>query len=168
MILKLSLNLPEDGTYVRIARRLCRALLEELAVVESDTDDLEILIGELCTNVVRHAQDSDGRYQVVMEFHAHHVDLTVIDTGTGFAPAEVAAPGTERPDTLSGATGARRIGGYGMSLIAALADTLEFKPTEPQGTTVHARVALHYPSSESEQKARSLDANRAEITGTMN
>ena len=155
MILNLSLNLPEDGAYVRITRRLCRTLLEELKVVEDDISDLEILIGELCTNVIRHAHDHDGHYQVISEFHADHVDLTVIETGEGFTFQDVAAPGTERPDTIGGG---QRIGGFGMGLVAALADRLEFHRTDPHGTTVQARLALHYPSDAEEQKAEALDA----------
>ena len=159
MILKLALNLPEDGTYVRIVRRLCRTLLDELGADRGDGEDLEILIGELCTNVVRHAGDHDGRYQIALEFYADHADLTVIDTGQGFAFKDVPEAGTLRPDTF-GKSG-ERFGGYGMGLVRALADKLEFRRTDPHGTTVHARVDLHYPEPENAQKAAALDAARA-------
>jgi anti-sigma regulatory factor (Ser/Thr protein kinase) len=52
MILKLSLDLPENQAYIRITRLLGRALLEHLHVVEKDIDDIELVVGELCTNVV--------------------------------------------------------------------------------------------------------------------
>ncbi len=164
MILKLALNLPEDGTYVRIVRRLCRTLLDELGADKSDREDLEILIGELCTNVLRHAGDHDKRYQVVLEFYADHADLTVIDTGEGFAFKDVPEAGTLRPDTFGNG---ERIGGYGMGLVRALADKLEFRRTDPHGTTVHARVNLHYPTLEDAQKAALLDNDcAADVTIT--
>lgn len=165
MILKLALNLPEDGTYVRIVRRLCRTLLDELGADRHDGEDLEILIGELCTNVIRHAGDHDARYQVVLEFYADHANLTVIDTGAGFAFKDVPEAGTLRPDTFG--NGGERIGGYGMGLVHALADKLEFRRTDPHGTTVHARVDLHYPVPEDAQKAVSLDDDgAADVTVT--
>ena len=156
MILKLSLTLPEDGAYVRIMRRLCRALLEDLNVIEECIGDLELVIAELCTNVIRHANDHDGRYEVHLEFHASHAEVTVIDTGQGFAFKDVPEPGTERQDTL---TGGERIGGYGMGLVRALTDRLEFRRTDPHGTTVHARLDLQYPSPEDAEKAEALDRN---------
>ena len=164
MILKLTLTLPEDGTYVRITRRLARTLLEEMRVSDADVGDLELLIGELCTNVIRHAHDHDGCYEVQLEFHADRVDLAVVDTGQGFAFKDVPEAGTARADTI---TGGERIGGFGMGLVRALADKLEFRRTDPHGTTVHARVALHYASPEDAQKAEALDQSRcAEVSVT--
>ena len=164
MILKLTLTLPEDGAYVRITRRLARTLLEDMRVSDSDVGDLELLIGELCTNVIRHAHDHDGCYEVRLEFHADRVDLTVVDTGQGFAFKDVPEAGSARPDTL---TGGERIGGYGMGLVRALADRLEFRRSDPHGTTVHAQIALHYPSTEDAQKAEALDRSPcAEVTAS--
>ncbi len=155
MILNLSLDLPEDGAYVRIARRIARTLLEELKVVDADTSDLELVIGELCTNVIRHADTESGRFRIVLLFHADRVELTVEDTGKGFSFKDVPEAGTERPDTI---IGGERIGGFGMGLVEALADHLEFRRTNPQGTTVRACIDLHYETPEDAQKAEQLDA----------
>lgn len=164
MILKLSLDLPEDGSYVRITRLIGRTLLEHLHVVDADITDLEILVGELCSNVIRHAQSSQGRFRVVQEYHADRVDLTVEDQGPGFLFKEVLPAGTERPDSL---TGGERIGGFGMGLVQALADRLEFQRTDPQGTTVQASVELHYETPTDAQKAADMDTTQAgEITMT--
>ncbi len=156
MILKLSLDLPEDGSYVQITRLLGRTLLEHLKVVEADIDDLELLVGELCTNVIRHARSSEGRYRVILEYHADRAELTVEDRGTGLTFQEVPEAGTERPDSLQGG---QRIGGFGMGLVQALADRLEFRHTDPHGTTVRADVQLHYESAAAAEKAARMDAS---------
>ena len=161
MILRLSLDLPEDGSYVRIARLLGRALLDALKVTEDDVADAEVLIGELCTNVIRHARDHDGRFQVVLEFLADRLLLTVIDTGVSFAFKDVPPAGTARPDTIGGG---ERIGGFGLGLIQALADRLTFHRTDPQGTTVRAEVMLHYQDADAAGEAARLDEqDQAEI-----
>ena len=160
MILRLSLDLPEDGEFVRITRVLGRTLLEHLQVEEGDISDLELLVGELCTNVIRHADTVHERFRVILEYHADKVELIVEDTGRGFSFKDVPEAGTERPDTLGGG---ERFGGYGMSLVRALADRLEFHRTDPQGTTVRAEVALHYQSPEAAQKAEKMERGDAQI-----
>jgi len=120
----------------------------------------ELLVGELCTNVIRHADTAHERFRVVLEYHADKVDLVVQDTGEGFSFKDVPEAGTERPDTIGGG---ERIGGYGMSLVHALADRLEFHRTDPQGTTVRAEVALHYQSPEAAKKAEAMERGDAEI-----
>ena len=154
MILKLSLDLPEDGSYVQITRLLGRTLLEHLKVVEADIGDLELLVGELCTNVIRHSQSGEGRYRVVLEYHADRVELTVEDTGSGFSFKDVPEAGTVRPDSLQGG---QRIGGFGMGLVQALADRLEFRRTDPHGTTVRAEVELHYQTEAAAERAARMD-----------
>lgn len=153
MILNVSLDLPEDGAYLRIARRIGRTLLEDLGVVGSDIDDVEFVVGELCTNVIRHAQSSDGRFLITMEYFADNVAITVEDKGIGFSFKDVREVGTVRPDF----DGQERIGGFGLDLVRQLADHLEFCRTDSVGTTVRAEKKLHYQSRAEAQHAEELD-----------
>jgi serine/threonine-protein kinase RsbW len=156
MILRLSLELPEDLEYIRITRVLGRALLEHLEAVPADIDDVEILVGELCANVVRHAQSHDDRYHVILEYFSDHVDITVRDRGEGFSFKDVPLAGTPRADFGGGV----RVGGYGLALIQSLSDRLEFRRTDPHGTTVCAEKKLHFVSEDAADAAARL--NRAE------
>jgi serine/threonine-protein kinase RsbW len=165
MILKLSLDLPEDHEYVRTTRLLSRTMLDDLRVVGEDKDDIEIIVSELCTNVVRHAHSSEGRYQLVIEYHRDEAVITVEDQGSGFVPGSSAPPGTARPDDL---TGGKKIGGFGVPLVNALSDRIKFEPTEPQGTWVQAVKALHYETREAKDRARKMDSvDGAEIQASM-
>lgn len=158
MILKLALDMPEDVGMVQVARLIARTLLSNMNVVASDVGDLELLVGELCTNVVRHAGSDEQRYRVALEFFADHVDLMVEDRGKGFSFKDVPEAGTARPDTI---TGGERIGGFGMKLVEALADRLEFYRSDSQGTTVCASVNLHYKTPDDEARAETLDTPEA-------
>ncbi len=101
MILKVSLDLPGDGTYLRIARRIGHTLLEDLGVVDQDIADIEFIVGELCTNVVRHAQTTvDSRFLVALEYHADRVAIIVEDKGVGFSSQDIRDVGATRPDRM--------------------------------------------------------------------
>ncbi len=154
MILKVSLDLPDDGTYLRIARRIGHTLLEDMGVVERDVADIEFIVGELCTNVVRHAQTlEDGRFLVVLEYHADKVVVVVEDKGVGLPSKDVREAGSPRPDR----DGSERLGGFGLGLVRLMADHIEFRSSDPHGTTVFAEKALHYKSVTEAQNAERLD-----------
>ena len=154
MILKVSLDLPGDGTYLRIARRVGHTLLEDIGVIDRDIADIEFIVGELCTNVVRHAQTlEDGRFLVTLEYHADKVVVLVEDTGIGFPFKDVREVGSARPDR----DGSERLGGFGLELVRKMADQIEFRRSDPQGTTVAAEKALHYKTLSDAQDAQRLD-----------
>ena len=154
MILKVSLDLPGDGTYLRVARRVGHTLLEDMGVTDRDIADIEFIVGELCTNVVRHAQASaDGRFIVILEYHADKVLIVVEDKGVGFAFKDVREVGTARPDR----DGSERLGGFGLDLVRQLADQIDFRKSDPQGTTVAAEKALHYKSLKDARDAERMD-----------
>lgn len=165
MILRLSLDLPEDHEYVRTTRLLSRTLLDDLKVVSEDKDDIELIVSELCTNVVRHAHSREGRYQIVIEYHRNRAVITVEDQGTGYIPEAALPPGTQRPDDL---TGGERIGGFGMPLVNALSDRLRFEPTKPQGTKVQAEKTLHYETHQARERAAKMDSKEgAELQASI-
>lgn len=157
MILRLSLDLPEDLAYVRLTRMLGRALLEHLRAVPVDIDDIELMVGELCANVVRHAQSHAGRFQVALEYHLDHVVLTVVDKGSGFSFKDIPPVGAPRADFGGGV----RLGGFGFQLVQSLADRLEFRRSDPQGTTVRAEKRLRYQTPEAAEEAARLDKSEA-------
>ncbi len=166
MIMKFALDLPEDDEYLRTTRLLSRALLEDLRVTEEDRQDVEVIVSELCTNVIRHAKSTEGRYHLVLEYHREKVVITVEDNGSGFAPEEAPPPGTYRPDELTGGT---RVGGYGVPLVQALSDRIQFELTEPQGTKVRAEKALRYETRQAEERAKKMDSSGgAAIEATLN
>ena len=162
MILRLALELPEDLTYVRITRILGRALLDFLQVEPADMDDIEILVGELCANVLRHAQSHDSKYQVMLEYFSDHVAITVEDQGPGFSFKDVPPAGTPRADFGGG----ERVGGYGMQLIQSLSDRLEFYRTDPHGTTVCAEKKLRYRTDAAAAQAEKLNASEGHASVT--
>jgi serine/threonine-protein kinase RsbW len=153
MILNISLDLPGDGSYLRIARHVGRLLLEDMGVVKDDIDDIEFVVGELCSNVIRHAKTTDGRFRVALEYFAEQVVVRVEDRGIGFSFKDVRPVGTVRPDLAGG----ERIGGFGLDLVRTLTDRLEFLRSDSQGTTVQAELLLHYKSAAEAREADHLD-----------
>jgi serine/threonine-protein kinase RsbW len=153
MILNVSLDLPGDSIYLRVARHISRTLMEDLGVVEPDIDDMEFVLGELCSNVIRHAQTTDGRFTITMQYFADKAILTVEDKGVGFAFKDVREIGTIRPDFH----GKERIGGFGLDLVRQLSDRLEFLRSDSQGTTVQAEKELHYKTKENAREAAAMD-----------
>ena len=166
MILRLTLDLPEERAYVKIIRLLGRTLLEHLRAVEQDIDEVEVVVGELCTNVIRHAHSTDGVFRVTLEYDADRVTITVEDKGPGFRFREVAPAGTERAD-FDGLP--ERIGGYGLQLVEKLSDHVEFVPTDPHGTTVRAERRLRFRTPEDASHAAHLARNGSAsgISGTL-
>lgn len=153
MILKLSLDLPDDGAYVPLTRQFGRDLLEYLKVVKEDIGDVETIITELVSNVVRHAQSSDGRFQVLLEYYADRVVIHIVDAGQGFIFRDVPESGSSRPDREGG----ERLGGFGLPLLEMMSDKLEFSRTDPQGTTVRAEKTLRYETRAAAEVASAMD-----------
>lgn len=153
MILRLSLDLPEDVTYIRTTRLLSRCLLQDIKVRLDIIRDVEMIVTELCSNVVRHAQSKDTHFLITLEYSKPQVVITVKDTGRGFSQEDVLPVGTLRPD----AGGGERYGGYGLALLEGLSDKLDFTVTEPQGTTVRVEKALHYETQGDADEAEARD-----------
>ena len=163
MILRLSLDLPEDATYVRTTRLLSRTLLEDLKVNKHDIDDVETIVAELCTNVVRHARSKETHFLISLEYYKPRVVITVTDAGEGFTPKDVAPAGTIRADFEGG----ERMGGWGLSLVEGLTDKLNFTATAPRGTTVRAEKNLHYETQGDAQEATERDrSSGGEVTAS--
>jgi len=153
MILRLSLDLPEDATYVRTTRLLSRCLLDDLNVKRTTTSDVETIVAELCSNVVRHARSKETHFLVTLEYFKPEVVITVTDTGEGFGQKDVLPIGTSRPDFGGG----ERLGGWGMALLEGLSDKLDFTATDPHGTTVRVEKRLDYETAGDAEEAAVRD-----------
>lgn len=137
MDLNLSLTLPEDYTHLPMVRRVAREVLRSFAVGDQDIDDIELLVGELATNAVRHARSGEG-FRLAIALDGDRVAVTVIDSGKGFERSRLAPPGTARGDGADGDGAPERIGGWGLPLVERIADEVEIAPNVPSGTRVRA------------------------------
>jgi len=135
---RIALTVPQDHAFIAMVREMGRTLLAHHAASAQDIDDLEAVVGELCANVTRHGRSEGGCYSVTLEHLGDRVVLTVADQGRGFDPDQVPAVGSARMDE----DGSGRHGGYGLHLVDSLVDTLEFRISEPSGTTVRAEKQM--------------------------
>lgn len=155
MILRLSLDLPEDSTYIRTTRLLSRCLLQDIKVNRQTIEDVELIVTELCSNVIRHAQSKETHFLITLEYYKPQVVITVKDAGDGFSQEGVAPVGSERTDFGGG----ERLGGWGMLLLEGVSDKVDYTETDPHGTTVRVEKTLHYETQG--------DANEAAERDTM-
>ena len=126
MILKLSLELPEEEGYLRMIRQVSRSVLETLQADHDTKNDVETIVAELCANAIVHAGGS--RFRVEIEYYKDRVAINVIDRGDGFVLEAVPEAGAER----EGRQGKPRVGGFGLFLVQSMADRLEFTPVDPR------------------------------------
>ena len=115
------LTLPARPENVAVVRQVLDALAEALALPDSVSEDMRLAVTEACTNVVRHAYtgDDDGTIDVIVQPAGDVLEVTVSDAGRGTAPS---------PDSAGP--------GLGLSLMAALADTLEVERSLESGSRI--------------------------------
>jgi len=131
--LRLALDLPLGPRYVSCLSCTARSLFESLSLPRADIDDVELILGELATNVVLHAGGTD--YHVEIEFDGGAVRVSISDRGVGFPVGRPSLPGTSRHDP-NGDSG--RFGGWGLPIVYGVADRVEILPNLPCGTLIRA------------------------------
>ena len=121
--------LPSSGTSVRIARTELTGFLRDCGVRDAVIEDAVVILSELVTNAIRHGSRAPhATLQVEWELQPSRIKLQVTDTGTGTGP--------RRPVHDAGA-----VGGRGLSIVAALADSWRLERAT-DGTTVTAYIAV--------------------------
>src|SRR5438093_5984911 len=107
----LTLTVPADSRYVTVVRALAGTLLENLGVEPEDLYDVSLVLGEACSNVVRHAYAHRSEtYTVELELTRTGIAITVTDHGRGIDPSHVRPPDPHRPN------------GWGIWLVQHIAD----------------------------------------------
>lgn len=145
MIIRMMLDLPAEATHVSLCRGLTETLLTEMGVVREDVETVELIVGEICANAVKHAYSHPGeRYEVQLDFGKDQALVTVRDHGKG------ADPRLFYRDPLE-----LREGGRGILLVQALAHRFDY--IVDNGTTINAAVKLRYKSPELAERAARLD-----------
>lgn len=114
-----------------LCRRTVRLLLEHNHVLDRDIDEVELILGELCANVIRHAYGADGgRYSVEVSIEGYLMCLSVSDRGRGFDSEALPEPSFTED------------GGMGLFLMGQFADRIEFHAADGGGSAVVATRTL--------------------------
>lgn len=127
----IALRLPRDAASVPLIRRLFDGTLRSLGVEPQIRDDIELMLSEACSNVIRHAEPSE-EYTVTAGVRDDLCVIRVIDTGDGFDPEAVRPP---KP-------GAEH--GRGLQIMRALADDVRFVNKPEDGAVVCLEKRLRY------------------------
>lgn len=131
MEISLELCLPREAASVPVTRQMLDASLDVLGVEQPIRADIQVMLTEACTNVIRHAEDSDD-FSVRAVIVDDRCLIKVLDRGNGFNPKQ-----TESPDA-----GAEH--GRGVLIMRALADHVQFSGSPEEGTLVALEKHLFY------------------------
>ena len=136
MDIAFTVHLPVDTGSVPFIRGLCRQALEHLHVEVTVIDEIALALTEACANVVQHAGDH-AEYEVAVAIDDRLCRISVVDSGNGFDPAELATRAERSPLEE----------GRGLLLMQALVDRLDFRH-ESDGrhrVTLEKRLSPHAP-----------------------
>ncbi|MBF8193262.1 ATP-binding protein [Nonomuraea sp. K274] len=127
----IALRLPRDAASVPLVRQLLDGTLRSLGVERQVCDDIELMLTEACSNVIKHAAPSD-EYTVSAAVYDHLCVIKVVDTGGGIDPLKVIDPDP----------GADH--GRGIQIMRALADHVRFTNKDRNGAVVCLEKRLRY------------------------
>ena len=118
------LSVPAVPENVAVVRHLLGAFAEALQLAPEVVDDMRLAVTEACTNVVRHAyEDRPGPIEVVIHPDDEKLEVVVSDRGRGLnGGVDGSGPG------------------LGLSLIAALADSIDLQELPTRGS----RLAMSF------------------------
>ncbi|MGP3931820.1 MULTISPECIES: ATP-binding protein [unclassified Nonomuraea] len=127
----IALRLPRDAASVPLIREMLDGTLRSLGVDPQVRDDIELMLTEACSNVIKHAAPSDD-YRVCAIVDDERCVIQVVDHGGGFDPREIVdhGPGSEH--------------GRGLQIMRALADDIRFANKHEDGAMVCLEKRLRY------------------------
>lgn len=124
-----SVLLPHEVATVALSRRALARELQECAVDRPAADDALIVLSELVSNAVRHADPlADGQIQVGWEIAAETLEIAVTDGGSASDPVADTAAMTA-------------VGGRGLDIVRRLSVDWGVR-AEPGQVTVWAAVPV--------------------------
>lgn len=133
MNLRMTLSLPRHTSTISCSRAVLAVLLSVAGTTAECREELAVIMTEACTNAVVHSS-ADSAVDISVTVEGRQCVLEVGNEGDT-AGVEI----TRRPDDPL------RIGGRGLLLMAAFADTVAFLPVAPG--QVRLRVTKHLPSA---------------------
>jgi len=105
------LTLPARPANIAIVRRVLEGVADVLDMPDEVLEDVRLAVTEACTNVVRHAyEEGEGAIDVTVRPKPGFLEIVIVDEGRGMGPS----PDTGGP-------------GFGLPLIAALADSVDVR-----------------------------------------
>lgn len=121
------LSLPSRPENVLLVRQALRGLADAVELDAIELNDISTALSEACNNVVAHAYpDADGPMEVELWASPDGLEVLVRDHGCGLKPH---------------ASEPSEIGGIGIPVMLALADSVEFAGIDGEGTDVRMRFA---------------------------
>lgn len=134
MKFEFALCLPRDGVTVPVVRHILGSALRHLGVGEECVEDVELVVTEACTNVLKHATDGGEEYEVSVVVDDSDVEIAVSDHGGGFNHELIGLKEAPVGDEE----------GRGVNLMRVLVDRLQFVSDPRSGTVLHLTKALDF------------------------
>lgn len=145
----IALRLPRDAASVPVIRQMLNAALGVIGVDPQTRDDIQLMLAEACSNVIRHA-DASVEYAVEAEVSQNQCVLKVADDGGGL-PEESLSP-----------AGCLAENGRGIQIMRALADVMRVASLPERGVSVHLEKALRFsPDAPGQRLRTAVSANGA-------
>jgi anti-sigma regulatory factor (Ser/Thr protein kinase) len=120
-----------DRSYIAALRRDVRLLAIEIGLPATKISEIDIILAELTSNLVKYAQGGEILVRPVLGVTNVGVELISIDTGPGMENAEqMLADGVSTSGSL----------GHGLGAIQRLADLFQLYSVPKQGTIILVRV----------------------------
>lgn len=116
-----SLVIPATYAALRVPAERLRKMLLAARIAEATVGECELALQELLTNLVDHAYNGDDRKMITVHFQLEAESLTIETVDFG-RPAQIDLKEVNMPDPASLAEG-----GYGMALIKALMNTVDYE-----------------------------------------
>jgi serine/threonine-protein kinase RsbW len=126
-----TMNLSADLSQLGAIRGFVAQAGRDLELDEQIVPDLQLVVEEICANVIEHGYGGQGgRIEVTVEPIEGAVQIKVRDWGIAFDPQAVPIPDVSAPLEL------RPLGGLGLFLVRQLMDEVHFEFDGEKGNTV--------------------------------
>lgn len=124
---RVEMRVPRRPEYVRFARCAAKTLALQLDFTYGDACDIELAVGEVCTNAVEHVSTTTCDEMVVcFVVEEEHLTVEIRDDGPGFDADSI---GEVDPDLEPDC-------GLGITVVRAVMDTVDINSQSGCGTVV--------------------------------
>lgn len=126
----------EDKSYVSFIKREIHHLVHKAGFSSKQTGEIDIIISELTSNIVKHASEGELLYRIIQENNTTAFEVYCLDNGPGTNTIDrFMQDGLSTTNTL----------GQGLGSIKRLSDFFQIYSRKDWGTVAYAKVLMKQP-----------------------